>query len=38
MWIMTNDDNVILSQKFSHKRFAQFELFFHGILMKNYLL
>ena len=28
MWIMTNDDNVILSQKFSHKRFAQFQLFF----------
>ena len=38
MWIMTNDDNVILSQKFSHKRFAQFKLFFRGILMKNYLL
>ena len=34
MWIMTNDDNVILSQKFSHKRFAQFQLFFVEFLWK----
>ena len=34
MWIMTNDDNVILSQKFSHKRFAQFKLFFVEFLWK----